>query len=137
MQQFSRRGHEKKQRQLDEITQQYAQDEERNAARKAQMIEEINEDIAILRDITVHAVMDAINLEKAFVSVITNNINLIRDHFKEEHENRIDTWINMYVDKIKADAFAQIQRDEMDALTRRNIVEAAQKLLVEFDRVEV
>lgn len=137
LQQFSRRGHEKKQRQLDEITQQYAQDEERNAARKAQMIEEINEDIAILRDITVHAVMDAINLEKAFVSVITNNINLIRDHFKEEHENRIDTWINMYVDKIKADAFAQIQRDEMDALTRRNIVEAAQKLLVEFDRVEV
>ena len=43
----------------------------------------------------------------------------------------------MYADKIKADAFAQIRRDEMDALTRRNIVEAAQKLLVEFDREEV
>ena len=136
LQEFSRRGHEKKQRQLDEITQNYGNDEERNAARKAQMIAEINEDIAILRDIPVHAVMDAINLEKAFVSVITNNINLIRDHFEEENENKIDVWINLYVDKIKADEFEKIQRDEMDSLTRRNIVETAQKMLVVFDSEE-
>lgn len=100
------------------------------------MIAEINEDIAILRDITVHAVMDAINLEKAFVSVITNNINLIRDHFEEENENKIDVWINLYVDKIKADEFEKIQRDEMDSLARRNIVETAQKMLVVFDSEE-
>jgi hypothetical protein len=137
LQEFSRMGHEKKQRQLDEITQKHGNDEDRNEARKAQMIDEINEDISILRDITKYAVMDAINLEKAFVSVITNNINLICESFDEEHENKIDAWIAAHIDLIKAEEFAQIQRDEMDSTTRRNIVEAVQKRLAELDREEV
>lgn len=137
LQELSRMGQEKKQRQDDEITQQYPNDEERNAARKAQMIEEINEDIAILRDITVHAVVAAINLEQAFISVITNNINLIRDHCSAEHGNKFDAWITTHIAQIKEDEFAQIQRDEMDASARKNIVEAVQKMLTELDREEV
>lgn len=136
LQELSRRGHEKKQRQLDEITQNYGNDGERNTARKEQMIAEINEDIAILRNITVYALMDAINLEQAFKSVITNNINLLRKEIEAEGENRIDVWMTEHIDLLRPDEFARIQRDEMENAARRNIVEAIRKLLVEFDRVE-
>ena len=136
LQELSRRGHEKKQRQLDEITANYVNDGERNNARKEQMIAEINEDIAILRDITVYALMDAINLEQAFKSVITNNINLLRKEIEAEGDNRIDGWITEHIDLLRPDEFARIQRDEMENAARRNIVEAIRKLLVEFDREE-
>ena len=136
LQELSRRGHEKKQRQLDEITANYVNDGERNNARKEQMIAEINEDIAILRNITVYALMDAINLEQAFKSVITNNINLLRKEIEAEGDNRIDGWITEHIDLLRPDEFARIQRDEMENAARRNIVEAIRKLLVEFDREE-
>ena len=111
-------------------------DGERNNARKEQMIAEINEDIAILRNITVYALMDAINLEQAFKSVITNNINLLRKEIEAEGDNRIDGWITEHIDLLRPDEFARIQRDEMENAARRNIVEAIRKLLVEFDREE-
>lgn len=69
--------------------------------------------------------------------MITNNINLIRDHCSAEHGNKFDAWITTHIAQIKEDEFAQIQRDEMDASARKNIVEAVQKMLTELDREEV
>lgn len=119
----------KKSRRNDEIAGDYPNDKERNEARRAQMIAEINEDIEILRDLTTHAVVRAIDLEMAFISVIMNNIDLIRDNSQSKTGNMFDRWIEEHLEKLREKEFIQLKRDGMEAETRRNIIDAAEKLL--------
>lgn len=123
----------KKTRKNDEIAQRYPNDKERNEARKAQMIADINEDIAILRDLTIHGVVRAIDLEMAFISVIMNNIDLIRGDSQRETQNLFDTWIENNVENLREKEYVQLKRDSMEAETRRNIIDAAEKLLYEME----
>lgn len=119
----------KKSRRNDEIAGDYPNDKERNEARRAQMIAEINEDIEILRDLTTHAVVRAIDLEMAFISVIMNNIDLIRDNSQSKTGNMFDRWIEEHLEKLREKEFIQLKRDGMEAEARRNIIDAAEKLL--------
>ncbi|WP_314627277.1 dynamin family protein [uncultured Selenomonas sp.] len=123
----------KKARKNDEIAQSYPNDKERNEARKAQMIADINDDIAILRDLTIHAVVRAIDLEMAFISVIMNNIDLIRGDSQSETQNLFDAWIENNVVKLREAEYVRLERDSMEAETRRNIIDAAEKLLYEME----
>jgi len=123
----------KKARKNDEIAQSYPNDKERNEARKAQMISDINDDIAILRDLTIHAVVRAIDLEMAFISVIMNNIDLIRGDSQSETQNLFDAWIENNVVKLREAEYVRLERDSMEAETRRNIIDAAEKLLYEME----
>ena len=107
----------------------YPNDSERNAERKKQMIDEINMDIDILRDITVHAVVAAIGLEKAFTSVIVNNVNLIRDNTEATENNKFDVWIDNNLPKIKEAEYAQMEGNAMQAQAKKNIIEAIEDLL--------
>lgn len=123
----------KKARKNDEIAQSYPNDKERNEARKAQMIADINDDIAILRDLTIHAVVRAIDLEMAFISVIMNNIDLIRGDSQSETQNLFDAWIENNVVKLREAEYVRLECDSMEAETRRNIIDAAEKLLYEME----
>lgn len=55
----------------------------RNMQDERDMIEILNADIQILRDVTRNAVLKAIGLEHAFKSVITKNVNLIRENLED------------------------------------------------------
>jgi len=55
---------------------------------KQDMIAMLDTDIKILSDITVNAVVKAIGLERAFISVVVKNINLIRNSLSESLEGR-------------------------------------------------
>ncbi len=123
----------RKEHRNDEIANSHPNDKERNEARKEQMIADINDDIMILRDITEHAVVRAIDLEMAFISVIMNNIDLIRGNSQNTTGNMFDQWISANVEKLREKEFIQLKRDGMEAETRRNIVDAAKKLLHELE----
>ncbi len=120
---------DKKKQQNNALMEKYPNDSERNAERKKQMIDEINMDIDILRDITVHAVVAAIGLEKAFTSVIVNNVNLIRDNTEANENNKFDVWIDNNLPKIKEAEYAQMEGNAMQAQAKKNIIEAIEDLL--------
>ena len=111
----------------------YPKDSERNVERRKRMIAEINTDIEILRDITVHAVVAAIGLEKAFTSVIINNVNLIRDNAEAIENNKFDAWIDGNLPKIKEKEYAQMEGNAMQAQAKKNIIETIENLLGESE----
>lgn len=111
----------------------YPKDSERNVERRKRMIAEINTDIEILRDITVHAVVAAIGLEKAFTSVIINNVNLIRDNAEATENNKFDAWIDGNLPKLKEKEYAQMEGNAMQAQAKKNIIETIENLLGESE----
>ena len=98
--------------------------DDQNSALQTMMLKSINIDIVNLRDITVNAVVKAINLEKAFISVITDNGEFIRKDAEDMSNNgKFDAWINQNKRKIRDNEYAQIERNQTDNITRRNIIE--------------
>ena len=91
---------------------------------KEEMISTLDADIEILRDVTVNAVVKAIGLERAFISVVIKNINLIRDGLSKSREGReiFNDWIERNVRKIKDSEFAHIDQENMNIQTRKMIV---------------
>ena len=100
-------------------------------ASKDDMIATLDADIAILREITASAVLKAIGLERAFISVVVKNINLIRNSLSESPagRQRFNAWINKNVRKIKDSEFARIDQDNMNMETRRTIVNSIRQVL--------
>ena len=98
---------------------------------KEEMIATLNADIEILRDITVKAVIKAIGLERAFISVISKNANLIRTSLDEkpEGQEKLNLWIRNNVHKLKEAEFMEIDRKNENSETRRQIVKAVQEVL--------
>ncbi len=101
---------------------------------KEDMIATLDADIVILRDITVKAVIKAIGLERAFISVIAKNVNLIRDALdkKPDGRDKFNVWIQNNIHKIKEHEFTEINAINRHSETRRRIVEAVQQVLAKM-----
>ncbi len=100
------------------------------AKTEADMLRILDEDIDILRDLTVKAVIRAIGLERAFISIIVKNINFIRNGIMYSGEDsKFDAWINQNVRKVMDSEFAAIDRYNMDSQTRKSIVSSIQQIL--------
>lgn len=106
--------------------------EAKNDALEKLVIDTINEDMANLRDITVNAVVKATNLEQAFISVITDNIEYIREEAEKEKGGLFDLWLSENLGKIKSNEIAIINRDKMEAETRKNIIANIESVLKEI-----
>lgn len=96
---------------------------------KNNMVDIINTDIRILQDITLNAVIKAIGLEKAFISVITANIEAIRDNVKN---NSMNDWINDNVEKVYEQGIIEMNSSFLDNAARKNIIESIEKVLPEL-----
>lgn len=98
---------------------------------KEDMIKILDADIILLRDITVRAVVKAIGLEHAFVSVINKNVNGIRDALKTKPDGRkkFNNWIRNNIRKIKDTEFEEINRINQNSETRRQIVNSIRQTL--------
>ena len=100
------------------------------AKTEIEMLKILDDDIAILRELTVKAVIRAIGLERAFTSIIVKNINFIRSGImSSDGESKFDIWITQNVRKIMNSEFAAIDRDNMNSQTRKSIVASIQQVL--------
>lgn len=99
-----------------------------------EMLDILNEDIGNLRDFTLKAVIYAIGLERAFVSIITKNTNRIRKDEETERGGKIfDKWIQDNIRLVKTAEFADLDRRNMDNQTKKNIVEAVSEVVKNLD----
>ena len=98
---------------------------------KEDMIATLDADILILRDVTVKAVIKAIGLERAFISVISKNVNLIRTALDKENEGRkrFNIWIRNNIHKLKESEFDELDRINQNSETRRQVINAIQHVL--------
>ena len=89
-----------------------------------EMLRVLNEDIEILRKFTLEAIIYAIGLEQAFISVMTKNINIIRrDKDTPEGMKIFDAWIMQNIRKIRENEFRGLDQRNLENQTRKNIVE--------------
>lgn len=94
------------------------------------MLKLLNEDIEILRQFTLEAVIDAIGLERAFVSVMTKNLNIIRkDEETSDGAELFDKWIMDNIRKVKEDEFRGLDQKNLENQTKQNIVETIRKVV--------
>ena len=102
---------------------------------KEDMIELLNADIEILRDVTVNSVIKATGLEIAFIAVVTKNINLIRENltYNPEGVKKFNDWIQANVRKIKESEFAAIEQDNMNSQARKMIISSIRQALDKLD----
>ena len=102
---------------------------------KTEMIATLDADILILRDVTVNAVVKAMGLERAFISVVVKNINLIRNALTHSPEGRkiFNAWVNQNVRKIKDSEFARIDQSNMNIQTRKVIAESIRQVLEKLE----
>ena len=114
----------------------YEKSKSRSIKNKAEMISTLDADILILRDVTELSVVKAIGLERAFISAITKNINIICDKISNSDEGRkiFNAWIKQNIRKIKDSEFARIEQDNMNNQSRKIIVESIKQVL---DKLEV
>ncbi|MBR1602502.1 MAG: dynamin family protein [Synergistaceae bacterium] len=104
------------------------------AKTESEMLKILDDDINILRELTVKAVIRAIGLERAFISIIVKNINFIRSGImSSDGESKFDAWIEQNVRKIMNSEFAAIDRYNMDSQTRRSIVASIQQVLSKIE----
>ena len=94
------------------------------------MLKLLNEDIEILRQFTLEAIIYAIGLERAFVSVMTKNINIIRkDEETSEGAELFDKWIMDNIRKVREDEFRGLDQKNLENQTKKNIVETIRKVV--------
>lgn len=99
-----------------------------------EMLDVLNEDIEILRKFTLDAVIYAMGLEQAFISVITKNINIVRrEDETDEGAEIFDKWIIENIRKLKVQEFAELERRNTDNQARKNIVETVRKVVDKLD----
>lgn len=97
---------------------------------KEDIIKTLDADIVILRDIMLKSVIKAMGLERAFISMISKNIDLIRDSIGKQC---FVDWLAHNIEKIKENEFAVIAEKNMNNAARRNIVEAIKKVVDAMD----
>lgn len=101
---------------------------------KDDMIETLDTDIVILRDITRRAVINAIGLERAFVSVVTKNVELIREHLDEgDGAKAYRAWIRENAAKLMPSRFEDIIEQGAIRENRKAIVSAVKNLLIKWE----
>ena len=95
-----------------------------------EMLKLLNEDIEILRQFTLEAIIYAIGLERAFVSVMTKNLNIIRkDEETSDGAELFDKWIMDNIRKVKEDEFRGLDQRNLENQTKQNIVETIRKVV--------
>ncbi|MBQ7630696.1 MAG: dynamin family protein [Selenomonadaceae bacterium] len=97
---------------------------------KDDMIATLDTDILILRDITRRAVINAIGLERAFVSVVTKNVELIREHLDEgDGAKTFRAWIRKNAAMLQPSRFGEIIEQGAIRENQKAIVNAVKKVL--------
>lgn len=99
------------------------------ATTKEEMIDAVQKDIEILRDITYHAVVAAIGLEKAFNSTMVKNVTFIRKLKDLEQSTLVYKWIQKNAGKLKPAAYADLDRKLAQTVTRKQIVTSVEHLM--------
>ncbi len=94
------------------------------------LINYLNDDIEILKDITLHSVINAVALERAFISVILKNIELLRNaaHGRNSRDT-FDKWMVKYNTKVKYREFSVLKTKSMEDQARMNIAQSIKELL--------
>ncbi|MBO6179360.1 MAG: dynamin family protein [Selenomonadaceae bacterium] len=97
---------------------------------KEDMIAILDADIEILRDVTEKSVINAIGLERAFISVVVKNVELIREHLqKGDGAKDFNAWIRAHAKELMPSKFTQIIEDRAVSEKRRGIVNAVKNVL--------
>lgn len=96
------------------------------------VISEINTDVDILRDLTLHAIIWAIGLERAYTSVIEKNVELIRQGV-QTNKVLMGTWLRKNIRKILENEFAAIVNEQAKNESRRVIVKSIREVLSTFN----
>ena len=98
------------------------------------MLKILNEDIEILREFTREAIIYAISLERAFISVMTKNINIIRNEEETKESRKIfNKWIQDNIRKIMENEFIGLDQRNLENQTKKNIVETVRKVVDKLD----
>lgn len=94
----------------------------------------LDADIEILRDITAKAVINAIGLERAFISVVTKNVELIREHLQAgDGAKEFRAWIRNNAAKMMPSQFAQIIEQGAIRENRKAIVNSIKVMQSKMD----
>ena len=102
---------------------------------KEDMISILDTDIEILRDITDKAVINAIGLERAFVSIVTKNVEIIRTKILKDDEGAkaCRAWIRNNATKLMPSQFEQIIEQGAIRESQKSIVNAVKNVLDKWD----
>ena len=102
---------------------------------KEDLIETLDTDIMILRDITDKAVIKAIGLERAFISVVTKNVELIREKLQDNKDGgkAFRAWIRNNASKLMPSQFESINETKAINENRKAIVNSIKKVLTNWD----
>lgn len=99
------------------------------------MIDTLNADIKILRDVTKQIILTAIGMERTFNSVITKNVSLICDRLQAHDDNEaFSEWINTNAEKLMPLRFAEIQNSIAHRKKREDIVATIQRLFDDWGK---
>lgn len=94
----------------------------------------LDKDIDILRHIMQKSVIKAIGLERAFLNIITKNINVIRDNIDDdEGAQKYNNWIYKNYQKIMENEYAAIEIDNANNEIRKMIVKSIEDVLEKID----
>ena len=106
-------------------------DKLRGVTSKSEMLSALNADIELLRDITLNAMIRAIGLERAFNSVMDKNITMIRESIETELGKTIfNQWLKENLRKIRANEFAEVDR-QRESLQNKRVIAAAIRQVLE------
>lgn len=101
---------------------------------KEDMVATLDADIEILRDITAKAVINAIGLERAFISVVTKNVELIREHLQAgEGAKEFRAWIRNNATNLMPSHFEHIIEQRAINENRKAIVNAIKVMKNKID----
>ena len=101
---------------------------------KAEMIATLDSDIEILRDITAKSVLNAIGLERAFISVVTKNVELIREHLQDEKGGKaFRDWVRLNSAKLMPSKFESIIENKAINENRKAIVSSIKNVLANWE----
>lgn len=107
------------------------------AQTKEEAISEINTDIKILKLIMGNSIIRALDLERALLSIVIKNIELIRGKSDSDEpigeKSALDEWISSNIRKIKNNEFAAIDNENTNNYTRSLIIDEIKKAL---DKIE-
>jgi hypothetical protein len=100
---------------------------------KEDLLEEINEDIHSLIDILKGPVVEALGMEKPFISTISKQIDKILDESTGE-TGPLDEFISEHIDLIKFDEYEKLKQEEQDIQHRIKIIADINDLLTLIEK---
>ena len=104
------------------------------AETKEKMLLILNEDIDMLREITINSALKAIGLERAFTSIMSKNIELIRESIHNSDGQQIfNSWLKENLRKIKESEYATIDKNMEIFKLKQEIANSIRPMLDALD----